>query len=336
MKTEDEILADNERIMRGEEPSEGSVNEVKEMPKAMKDWEKENLERIGAAKAKNTLPYFIKDNKRMFDIEGAVAAYQKSNIIGIGSGVAEYLSPVSNIPTSMNTLFEGFVKDNRGMFKSDVQFRKQNMGMNGAMMRTMTSVDSYGNRQDTIIISSADVVVTAKGHNMKFNPMKSLESAISKIRAGEGLQFHEEYAIESLWHEMLHARSSWWQNTDNQKDGRLLTSMETINQFCARCSYGKLLGSIGGKPKHFEAIMKNGFGYHNEVKNLLYLFEHCRIDRQKAYEFFQGKITSVKYDSIDSYIVSFIKDNSKMRGKEINNIVGKLYTDHCYFVRLLD
>lgn len=85
------------------------------------------------------------------------------------------------------------------------------MGVNGAMMRTMTNIDSYGNRQDTIIISSADVVVTTKGRNMKFNPMKSLESAISKIKTGEGLQFHEE------WHEMLHAISSWWQNTDNQK-----------------------------------------------------------------------------------------------------------------------
>lgn len=165
--------------------------------------------------------------------------------------------------------------------------------------------------------------------------MKSLESAISKIRAGEALQFHEEYSIECLWHEMLHARSSWWQNPDNQKNGRLLTSMETINQFCARGSYGKLLGYMGGKPKHFEAIMKNGFGYHNEVKNLLYLFEHCGIDRQKAYEFFKGKITSVKYDSIDSYIVSFIKDNSKMKKREIDEIIESLDKEYDLFVNML-
>lgn len=93
---------------------------------------------------------------------------------------------------------------------------------------------------------------------------------------------------------------------------------------------------MGGKSKHFESIMKNGFGYHNEVKNLLYIFEHCGIDRQKAYDFFQGKITSVKYDSIDSYIVSFIKDNSKMKKREIDIIVGNLQTDHSKFVSLLN
>lgn len=62
MKTEDEILADNERIMRGEEPSEGSVNEVKEMPKAMMDWAEANKER--AARGVK-MPYFVEDNRRV-------------------------------------------------------------------------------------------------------------------------------------------------------------------------------------------------------------------------------------------------------------------------------
>lgn len=70
------------------------------------------------------------------------------------------------------------------------------------------------------------------------------------------------------------------------------------------------------------------------MKNLLYIFEHCGIDRQKAYDFFQGKITSVKYDSIDRYIVSFIKDNSKMKKSEIDYLVGNLQEKHNAFISL--
>lgn len=61
------MKADNERIMRGEEPSEGSENEVKEMPKNFNEWMKGNEERIGRAEKRNTLPYFLKDNSKIIE-----------------------------------------------------------------------------------------------------------------------------------------------------------------------------------------------------------------------------------------------------------------------------
>ncbi len=73
LKTEEELMADNKCIMDGEEPSEGSVNTVSEMPESFNRWAKDNRERIMSAK---TLPYFIRDNKER--VEGVLAAQTHS------------------------------------------------------------------------------------------------------------------------------------------------------------------------------------------------------------------------------------------------------------------
>ena len=60
LKTDEELAKDNERILNGEEPAEGSENEVKEMPEGFKKWLEENEER---AKRNYSVPYFLSDNK---------------------------------------------------------------------------------------------------------------------------------------------------------------------------------------------------------------------------------------------------------------------------------
>lgn len=60
LKTEEEMAADNARIMAGEDVQEGSENEVRELPKNFTDWVANNQERIDRAKS---LPYFYRDNK---------------------------------------------------------------------------------------------------------------------------------------------------------------------------------------------------------------------------------------------------------------------------------
>lgn len=61
LKTQEEMDEDFDRILRGEEPKAGSVNEVKRMPPNFNSWMKDNRERIQSAKS---LPYFIADNPR--------------------------------------------------------------------------------------------------------------------------------------------------------------------------------------------------------------------------------------------------------------------------------
>lgn len=62
LKTDEEIMEDNRRILAGGEPSETSVNSVTDMPEGFKRWTADNKERILAADKRGTLPYFIKDN----------------------------------------------------------------------------------------------------------------------------------------------------------------------------------------------------------------------------------------------------------------------------------
>ena len=59
LKTPAELEADEQRILRGEEPSEGSENEVQDVPKAFDDWVSNNQERVARAKS---MPYFLRDN----------------------------------------------------------------------------------------------------------------------------------------------------------------------------------------------------------------------------------------------------------------------------------
>lgn len=59
LKTPAEIAADDERILRGEDPLEGSENEVAMLPENFVKWQRDNEER---AKHHNTVPYFVKDN----------------------------------------------------------------------------------------------------------------------------------------------------------------------------------------------------------------------------------------------------------------------------------
>lgn len=62
LKTSKEIAEDTKRIMNGEQPSQTSVNEVRDVPPQFKKWLDANRERMEAAQARGTLPYFIKDN----------------------------------------------------------------------------------------------------------------------------------------------------------------------------------------------------------------------------------------------------------------------------------
>ncbi len=63
LKTEEELMTDNKRIMNGEEPTTKSVNTVQSLPKKFTDWMDDNKDRLNQAK---NAPYFLKDNVTSF------------------------------------------------------------------------------------------------------------------------------------------------------------------------------------------------------------------------------------------------------------------------------
>lgn len=66
LKTPEEIAEDNRRLLRGEPVTDDSVNAVRDVPPAFKQWLADNAERIASAKS---LPYFLKDNPEYVNIE---------------------------------------------------------------------------------------------------------------------------------------------------------------------------------------------------------------------------------------------------------------------------
>ena len=82
LKTEEEMMRDTQRILNGEQPQKGSVNTVKSVPSAFKDWVEEHSERIEKG---GKLPYFIADNrKRVNKMLGIVSGHEKGSLIRLG------------------------------------------------------------------------------------------------------------------------------------------------------------------------------------------------------------------------------------------------------------
>ena len=64
LKTEEEMAQDTQRILAGEQPTKDSVNAVRDVPAAFKDWVEEHSTRIEMG---GNLPYFVKDNRKVVD-----------------------------------------------------------------------------------------------------------------------------------------------------------------------------------------------------------------------------------------------------------------------------
>ncbi len=115
-------------------------------------------------------------------------------------------------------------------------------------------------REGAVYFSNADELV--KG----FNPAKQLTSAIEKINNGVSLSFDEEYAIETVWHELMHGITGI-KATKNIIDKDPFE--EGFIQMAARFSYPNLLTELGGSEKHQETIITNGYAYPNTARNLI-------------------------------------------------------------------
>lgn len=64
LKTKEEIIADNQRIIDGKPISDKSVNTVEDVPEKFKEWVRVNESKMLYA---NTSPYFIRDNAHVID-----------------------------------------------------------------------------------------------------------------------------------------------------------------------------------------------------------------------------------------------------------------------------
>lgn len=137
----------------------------------------------------------------------------------------------------------------------------------------------------------------------EFNPVEELRNAFANIKKGDKLTFRQEYAIESLWHEILHAKTQTKPMILNQLQ---IKSMETVNQFIARHTYHKFIERLGGRAFNQEEVLENGYGYKSWIADFRKFLKEKNISEQKAVEFLTPHLMS-DYTTLESKIRELFK-----------------------------
>ena len=137
------------------------------------------------------------------------------------------------------------------------------------------------------------------------------------------MTFKQEYALESLWHEIRHAQAVGWKNLRN-KTPLKRDSMETINQFCARHSYKGFVQSLGGKAFNTKEIIERGYGYGRFVSNFQNLLKHINVTQTEAHTHFKDIILKTPYEEIYGEIVKYVQVKSKYDLKTTKELVKSM------------
>ena len=328
LKTEDEFFSDS---------NEPCPSEVTDVPDSMMKWIIDNQERIEDARRKGTLPYWIKDNSGL-KVDNVVR-YNANSLKEIIASVVggEPTGDALSVKATIDVL-DKIVSDNKGWIKGKFDgFELELSKADNAFMRQNYWLDSEtGIVHHKIGIVSRDfTVIDRDGNKLRFNPMNSLREALSSIANGKSLTFNQEYAVESVWHEIMHCGAVGWKNPALSEDVEYLhrkIAMEVVNQYCARRSYGKLLNRLGGKVEKYNAIITDGYGYGDELKSLGMVLSHYKIPDEMFYDYFKGKIQSVDYEDIFDRCVSYLSSKGV---KDAENLVRNL-KDPVMVSRMLD
>lgn len=166
--------------------------------------------------------------------------------------------------------------------------------------------------------------VSTHTHSMRngktFNAAEELKSAWNKLAEGKDLTWNEEYACESLWHEITHNR---------QKRSSLgdvgLRYMETVTQWTARRTYHEMLESLGGSADHQADIKKNGLGYGHWVKNFDRLLEALGIDEAVLLSFMQDMIATRQMNEYGQTLVDFLAKESGAKKRAVRSALSQTH-----------
>lgn len=185
LKTLDEMAEDNKRILRGEDVTSGSVNEVTSTPKAFDKWIRDNEDRVLYG---SSVPYFIRENPTYaissFSIKNQPLAWEK--ITDVGKPMAKSNKKVADFTpfTMTEEKLQGF-KD-RGMIPDGVTLDLwEQSPLNGLDPDRLT--DQMKVKAEEIGMSFDRIRIIAKKKNLE-----------SVIRAdGDGFEFTRRFWIDS-------------------------------------------------------------------------------------------------------------------------------------------
>lgn len=300
--TEEEMDANLVRALNGEEELKTSVNTVKEMPANFTKFMADNEDKFIRAKKQ---PYWVRDNFEGGDpakgLKPLLVADSKTDNIVIKPGIDISRMIKGDLPTNneIKDIIHAVADLKPEYFRNgleSIRFQKSRsyMMQHSMKYKRMTSEWSGGS---TISISTAT-------QGSGFNPAEELRGAFGAIKSGKELTFNQEYSIESLWHEILHATTKSKPQALNKIQ---IQNMETLNQFTARHTYSDFIELLGGKASNQAEILDNGFGYKKWIENFRGLLKKNGIPEDVAVKEFRPFLMS-DYGSIGSKVMEYIKN----------------------------
>ncbi len=209
-----------------------------------------------------------------------VKAAEVEKIITNSSGINLNELIKGDIPTNaeVKNILKKFAEKHPENFRNGLDEVKVSSSRSYMMQHSMRYNPSTGEWSGGSTIS-----ISSTTFSNGFNPLNELKEALGAIKNNKELTFNQEYAMESLWHEILHAKTKSKPIKLNQFQ---VKNMETINQFIARHSYDGFIESLGGKAYHKTDVLDKGYGYSSWVTEFRNRLKDSGISEEKAVEFF--------------------------------------------------
>jgi hypothetical protein len=152
--------------------------------------------------------------------------------------------------------------------------------------------------------------ITLSSHefsSLKFNPLEEFKAGLGAIKKGEKMTFNQEYSFESLWHEILHAKTK---TVPAKLSPVGVKNMETINQFCARHTYPDFIKKLGGEAVHQKEILDKGYGYQGWINDFRTKLKTYEIDEKQAVKDLMPSLME-DYSSIGKKVNEYFIANAK-------------------------
>ncbi|PPL04937.1 hypothetical protein [Parapedobacter indicus] len=308
-KSDNELDDDIMRILNDEPlmlPDESS-RAITSMPAGYNKWMNDNQDRIAGAKS---LPYFIRDNY----VKGDVSKGLKFVVVEESAAKPTTLDLSKlikgDIPTNREVkdvllAYAELSPDDFRQGLGDVTFQKSRSYLMQHSMRYRPSDNTWVG-QSTLTMSTHTFNGTMF-EGGSFNAAEQFRSALGAIKKGEKLTFNQEYSIEAMWHEILHAKTK---TPPKRLTTAQVKSMETVNQFVARHTYDGFIEKLGGKAIHKETILDKGYGYTSWISNFRERLKAEGIAEKTAIDELSPVLMS-NYSKVEFEIVKFFSRHRK-------------------------
>jgi len=115
--------------------------------------------------------------------------------------------------------------------------------------------------------------------HQSFNSRRDLFGGLAKCAKRQPMTRDEEYALESLWHEIWHNRQTGMDQAAKLPLRHPVRRFaETLNQGVARLTYPRFIEHLGGQATHQEWVLNTGYGYAMTVDRLWRVIRECGLD----------------------------------------------------------